>query len=223
LENGQSFAIAGLIQSRITATAVKTPFLGDMPIFGWAFQDKRYEQRDTELLIIVTPHLVDALDERPCKLPGRESRIPNDCEFYLGSKFEPPCFDDPYRDHVHKHFHGGPPAPLPVPVRPYDNYGLPDFQYPVNNGGHPASELPAQPAPPAPQPPKSTTPLSGVGQVDENNLVPLPPAAPDFTPAVATGPAVSAKIVSVESEEISLEEEDDSAKDGWKGADKKSK
>lgn len=124
LENGQTFAIAGLIQQRVTTTTNKTPILGDLPLFGWAFQNKSYQQADTELLIMVTPHLVSAMDERPCKLPGRESRIPNDLEWYLGSKFEPPCFDDPYRNHWHQHFHGPKPS-TPMPDYPFDNYGRP--------------------------------------------------------------------------------------------------
>ncbi|MGL5095474.1 MAG: type II and III secretion system protein family protein, partial [Planctomycetia bacterium] len=106
MDAGQSFVIAGLVQERIQANTTKVPFIGDLPAIGWAFQNKSYTKDDLELMIIVTPYLVDALDERPCKLPGRESRIPNDIEYYLGSKFEPPCIPDPDRDHYRRHKSG---------------------------------------------------------------------------------------------------------------------
>lgn len=210
LENGQTFGIAGLMQSRVRADTTKTPFLGDMPIFGWAFQNKRYEQRDTELLILVTPHLVEALDERPCKLPGRESRVPNTQEFYIGSKFEPPCFDDPYRDHWYKHKNEIK-VPPPAPVQPYDNYGRPDWMnFPP--GAVPPAGAPGQPAPPpATEKPQGELPpraekvdarLPEYETVDMEQLIPPPPAKRPTSP--------SAKIVSVESEDVGVEEEE-----GW--------
>lgn len=168
LESGQTFAIAGLLQSRVVATTTKLPFVGDLPLFGAFFQNKSYVQTDTELLIMVTPHLVDALDEAPCKLPGRESRIPNAIEWYLGSKFEPPCFEDPYRNHWQNHLHHGPQPPHPTPVGAYDNYGRP-----MDVMTQP-TELPygiQQPAPAAPQPSEA-----------ELQPVPTEPEAPAAEP-----------------------------------------
>lgn len=131
LESGQTLAIAGLIDRRRNAVTTKLPVLGDLPLIGWAFQHKSYTTSETELMIFVTPHLVDATNEGICRLPGRESRIPNDVEWYLGSKFEPPCFDDPYRKHYYDHMHNVP-DPVPPQDRQYDNYGRPDpgIQYP---------------------------------------------------------------------------------------------
>jgi pilus assembly protein CpaC len=158
LESGQSFAIAGLIQKRVRATTRKIPVMGDIPAVGWLFQNKTYRQTDTELLIIVTPHLVDALDQRPCELPGRESRIPNDIEFYLGSKFEPPCFGDPYRGHI-KNWHQGLPSPTPVPVRPYDNYGQPIDSVPIEAMPSAVIPAPAEDAPPSDIEPTALMPV----------------------------------------------------------------
>lgn len=225
LENGQTFAIAGLMQQRVTATAIKTPFLGDLPLVGWTFQTKQYQQVEIELLIMVTPHLVSALDERPCKLPGRESRVPNDQEFYWGSKFEPPCFSDPYRDHYQKHFHHIP-VPLPQAVQPYDNYGRPEWMtYPP--GTEPAvTPVPAtepgqrrvetapapgtQPPAAAPAPPKQAAAPANAEVIDLDHLVPPPAGQPG-----------EAKIVSVQREDIPVEEDNETQRDGWQNSDAK--
>jgi pilus assembly protein CpaC len=58
LEPGQSFAIGGLIDNRLTETIAKLPVLGDMPVLGKLFQSKSRLKENTELLIIVTPEVV---------------------------------------------------------------------------------------------------------------------------------------------------------------------
>lgn len=203
LESGQTFAIAGLLQSRIVATTNKLPIVGDLPLFGAFFQNKSYTQSDTELLIMVTPHLVDALDERPCKLPGRESRVPNTIEWYLGSKFEPPCFDDPYRGQWKRDLHHGAQPPHPTPVPPYDNYGRPlemmsapiEMPYGVQQDLQPVPEVEeAQPAPAAPKnsadkkqsaqkvPAQELSPVGVVGDLELPAPLPIDPEE-DLMPA----------------------------------------
>jgi pilus assembly protein CpaC len=58
LNDGQSFAIGGLIDNRTTDTIEKIPFLGDIPILGKFFQSKSVSKQNTELIVIVTPELV---------------------------------------------------------------------------------------------------------------------------------------------------------------------
>jgi len=58
LNEGQSFAIGGLLDNRVTDSVEKVPFLGDLPILGKFFQSKSHEKENTELLVIVTPELV---------------------------------------------------------------------------------------------------------------------------------------------------------------------
>jgi pilus assembly protein CpaC len=58
LENGQSFAIGGLLDNRMNETLAKMPFLGDIPVLGKLFQSKVANRANTELLVIVTPELV---------------------------------------------------------------------------------------------------------------------------------------------------------------------
>jgi pilus assembly protein CpaC len=59
LESGQSFAIAGLLDNRVTDTLSKVPGLGDIPFFGRLFQSRSLSRSKSELLVVVTPELVD--------------------------------------------------------------------------------------------------------------------------------------------------------------------
>jgi pilus assembly protein CpaC len=72
LLNGQSFAIAGLIDNRFLETLQKIPVLGDIPLLGHLFRSKELSQNNTELLVMVTPTLVEAVD--PDQVP--EPRFP---------------------------------------------------------------------------------------------------------------------------------------------------
>jgi pilus assembly protein CpaC len=58
LESGQSFAIAGLLDNRVTETLSKVPGIGDVPILGRLFQSRTHNTTNSELLIIITPELV---------------------------------------------------------------------------------------------------------------------------------------------------------------------
>jgi pilus assembly protein CpaC len=58
LGNGQSFAIAGLLDKRATDVFEKMPLIGSVPILGKLFQSKSTIKNNTELLVIVTPELV---------------------------------------------------------------------------------------------------------------------------------------------------------------------
>jgi pilus assembly protein CpaC len=92
LEAGQTFVIGGLIQNQVTATASKVPVLGDLPILGAAFSAKSYQETEQEVVILVTPWLVDAAacDQRPQVLPGMETRRPDDFELFLENLLEAP-------------------------------------------------------------------------------------------------------------------------------------
>ena len=59
LGSGESFAVAGLFQSDSTRNADGLPFLQDLPILGPLFRSEQFQNRETELVIIVTPYLVE--------------------------------------------------------------------------------------------------------------------------------------------------------------------
>ena len=62
LRDGQSFAIAGLLDNRFIRTASKIPLLGDIPVLGHLFKSWSLDQSNAELLVTVTPRLVNALE-----------------------------------------------------------------------------------------------------------------------------------------------------------------
>jgi pilus assembly protein CpaC len=92
MEPGQTFAIGGLIQNEVNASTNKVPILGELPFIGPAFSTISYDESETELVILVTPYLVDPDDCRqaPCKLPGFETRTPDDFELFLELILEAP-------------------------------------------------------------------------------------------------------------------------------------
>jgi pilus assembly protein CpaC len=83
LADGQSFAIAGLLKDTVRDVMDKYPLLGDIPILGMLFRSRSFQKNETELIIIVTPHLVKPLDTAKQSLPIDNYIEPNDAEFYI--------------------------------------------------------------------------------------------------------------------------------------------
>lgn len=88
LADGQSFAIAGLLQQDIRDAVNKFPVLGDIPILGALFRSSRFQKNETELIVIATPHLVKPLNAAEQPLPTDSYVEPNDFEFYLKGSLE---------------------------------------------------------------------------------------------------------------------------------------
>jgi pilus assembly protein CpaC len=95
LKDGQSFAIAGLLNNESQNDASAIPFLSRIPIIGELFKSKSARAEQTELMVLITPRLVRALDPdevpalptRPepfIKKPGEDRRAPGDA----GSRLE---------------------------------------------------------------------------------------------------------------------------------------
>ncbi len=83
LADGQSFAIAGLLSNEVTEQINKFPFLGDIPILGALFRSSAFKRNETELVVIVTPHLVKPLDMSKQTLPTDKFGEPSDFNFYF--------------------------------------------------------------------------------------------------------------------------------------------
>ncbi len=83
LADGQSFAVAGLLSENVTETVNKFPLLGDIPILGALFRSSAFKKNETELVVIVTPHLVKPLDMSRQTLPTDKYGDPGDFSFYL--------------------------------------------------------------------------------------------------------------------------------------------
>ncbi|MDB6454413.1 type II and III secretion system protein family protein [Falsirhodobacter sp. 20TX0035] len=67
--SGQTFAIAGLFQRDASQSVDKVPLLGDVPILGQLFRSSRFQRNETELVILITPYLVQPVNERSLKTP----------------------------------------------------------------------------------------------------------------------------------------------------------
>jgi pilus assembly protein CpaC len=78
LRSGQTFAIAGLLDNTIVNNASQVPFLGDIPILGNLFRSRELRQRRTELLVLVTPRLVEPLNASPPVPTGEPETWPWD-------------------------------------------------------------------------------------------------------------------------------------------------
>jgi pilus assembly protein CpaC len=61
LRDGQSFGVAGLLDNRATVQLSKVPGIGDIPILGQLFRSRNTNKNNTELVVLVTPHIVDPI------------------------------------------------------------------------------------------------------------------------------------------------------------------
>ncbi|MTW16850.1 hypothetical protein GJ689_11605 [Rhodoplanes serenus] len=89
LRDGQSFALAGLLQNDSSTAQEQLPWIGDVPVLGALFSSRSYIKKETDLVIIVTPRLA-----RPAR-PGDPLRTPldatvpaNDLDLFAGGKSE---------------------------------------------------------------------------------------------------------------------------------------
>ena len=83
MRDGQSFAIAGLLQDDFGDSVDQVPWLGDVPILGALFRSSDFSRRQTELVIIITPHLVKPVSGGALSMPTDRMRIPTEEELFL--------------------------------------------------------------------------------------------------------------------------------------------
>jgi len=158
---GQTLMIGGLIAKRYTAETDKVPFLGELPGIGAAFRRVRYDETETELIILVTPEYVAPLDPHqvPDGGPGQFSDVPTDRELYWQGLIEVPNY-------------GGPTPPSAAGFD--EGVMLP----PMHDHGpiHP-TELPPEMMPRA-----MSQPLPPPGPGPEFDLPPQPTLSPEMAP-----------------------------------------
>ena len=89
LKNGQSFMIAGLLQSQNDTATQRLPGLGKLPILGTLFSSKAYQRRETDLVIIITPYLVKPVDPtKKLQTPLDGTAAATTADYFLGDKAE---------------------------------------------------------------------------------------------------------------------------------------
>jgi len=87
LYDGQSFAIGGLIKNSQSTSINGLPILGELPVLGALFRSTDFQQDRTELLFVVTPHLVQPLPAN-YKLPTDSVTTPSRARLFLGGRME---------------------------------------------------------------------------------------------------------------------------------------
>jgi pilus assembly protein CpaC len=92
MEDGQTFCIGGMIFHQVNGSTTKIPVLGEIPYLSTLFSQITYTDSEEELVILITPHLVDAMacNQGPKFLPGEETRSPDDYELFLERILEAP-------------------------------------------------------------------------------------------------------------------------------------
>ena len=86
LGSGQSFMIAGLLSNQASSSVDKYPGIGDVPVVGALFRSNGWKRNQTELVIVVTPYLVQPVSESEIALPTDGYNTPNDLERILLNK-----------------------------------------------------------------------------------------------------------------------------------------
>jgi pilus assembly protein CpaC len=89
LRDGQSFAIAGLLQANDLRGRSQIPWIGSVPVLGALFSSNSYVKHETDLVIIVTPHLVQPAAPGQRLATPFDERLPsNDVDFFLMGRME---------------------------------------------------------------------------------------------------------------------------------------
>jgi len=89
LRDGQSFSVAGLLQNDTNLSQNQLPWLGDVPVLGSLFKSSSYQKHDTELVVIVTPRLVQpGIPVQRISTPLDQTQPANDPEFFALGQME---------------------------------------------------------------------------------------------------------------------------------------
>lgn len=167
---GETFMLAGLLSMRNTAQTDKVPFLGELPFIGAAFRRVRYEEAETELIIMVTPELVSAMDPATLPLggPGQFTDVPTDKELYSSGFLEVPKYSEPFN--APSGSYGGEPAMPsgPLPPGPMGPLGPPP------GGPYPGGPFPGGAIPPGPAGPGGPVPNGRPGLIPPAERQPVP-------------------------------------------------
>ncbi|HTM24160.1 MAG TPA: pilus assembly protein N-terminal domain-containing protein [Vicinamibacterales bacterium] len=161
LQNGQTFAIAGLLNNTVTDTMRKIPGIGDVPILGWLFKSKAMQKQQTELVVMITPQILRR------GTTGVSEGLPNIVEPYLGAPSKSMPQPGPYT--------GSPTTPATRKPRTGGTTQEPDA---------PAAAMPAAPMPAASEP----VPAAPAASMPAPAPMPVPAKPPVVKNAVAPTP-----------------------------------
>jgi hypothetical protein len=160
LIDGQTFAIAGLMNNSVNSTLQKIPGIGDIPILGNLFKSKAAQKNQTELVVMITPHIL------PRNSPGVTSTLPRTPETYMAPMPSKALKDVP--------------PPAFTPGRGGDKPSGAAELSPAAGKPSPAVELP--PVSEKPSPEAAAAVMSGLSSTKR---VVVPEAAPTAAPGAA--------------------------------------
>ncbi|KGV20015.1 type II and III secretion system protein family protein [Burkholderia pseudomallei] len=177
--DGETFAIGGLIKDNAQGTLKALPGIGELPVLGALFRSTSFQQDRTELVFIITPHLVQPLETADVPLPTDSFTKPNEADVYATGNMEG-------RGGLRQH--GAAPAAAPANAAP-------GAAAPTGAAPAAAAPAPAAPAAPAAQPrprgraaspaPAKQAPIAAQAPAPQ----PAKPAASAPAPANARPPA----------------------------------
>lgn len=136
--DGETFAIGGLIKDNAQGTLKALPGIGELPVLGALFRSTSFQQDRTELVFIITPHLVQPLETADVPLPTDSFTKPNEADVYATGNMEG-------RGGLRQH--GAAPAAAPANAAP--GAAAPTGAVPAAAVPAPAAPAPAAPAAPA--------------------------------------------------------------------------
>jgi len=142
VDNNQTVVIGGLIQERETETWAKVPLLGDIPVLGWLFRSHTKEKDKTNLVILLTPHIVRNAADLSAITTQENRRRKRFLEESTGETYHEPFYLEPLLlPETPPSESSSPETPVTVPPT------APTHQPPA------PTQPPAVPAPPQPQHP----------------------------------------------------------------------
>jgi len=204
LRDGQTFAIAGLMNNTLTSSMSKIPGIGDIPILGLLFRSKAHQKNQTELVVMITPTIIrkgqmgvsEGLPALVEPYMGRPDKTYPNPDAFTGSPRYPATKQAP-NDGNYKNSPSVPepsqaqPSPTPVPSRPISQKPaeqpreVPSSSVPMpaSSASKPSSSGPEGPASmPAQSMPMTPTTMPGSTPAMPSSM-PMAPASPAQTSA----------------------------------------
>ncbi|KWW36284.1 Type IV pilus biogenesis and competence protein PilQ [Cupriavidus metallidurans] len=192
MRDGESFAIGGLLQDSARGSLKALPGAGEVPVLGTLFRSTQFQQDLTELVFIITPHLVKPMQTQNYPLPTDGFTTPDPLSLYFMGNMEGKGRPAPQPAPVPSHPAAPATAPAPVPSTPRSETG-PTTSVPTSPT--PIGKLQDEPAPSAPA--ASPAPVATVG--------PRPPQGPARDLVAATPPEDnSARVARIEATALRL-------------------
>jgi pilus assembly protein CpaC len=170
LMNGQTFAIAGLLDNSITNTMQKIPGIGDIPILGELFKTRSAQKDRTELVVMITPEIL------PKNSPGVTTELPRGSEKFLApipekqqKPLPPPAFTSEPKPSdedlaAARQVHAPKPVPAPAKAAPADAAAAVSALTPAARPVTHAEPAPSAPSSPAATPASEPKPMSAQDQ-----------------------------------------------------------